>query len=300
MLTSSKPHNKNCPKHLQKHSVSSKTPQWVFSFFSCLFPKTEWIILWEQRVRPQRSTTRKQTKHKHAHTHTQKEQRYRSIGWLVWDGWVGRRDSARQWCVCGRAVPLQTRLPLLDHIRLGEQLGPRAGQSARQKNHVGRSQGARALVLIHYQCKSNMDVAFIKNTEHPSMTVLVLNTQRTSYHLKMANDCCFRMWKWMSFVYCLVLALGKGEIKFCCFAQSNQSKADIHLSLWAVRKYTTNKEGTQNQSVIYPLHCTDQHLYCLFIPIVLTKRRSLVSKQFYEKSDKDSLPERIFVLVWYW
>lgn len=95
------------------------------------------------------------------HAHTQKEQRYRSTGWLVWDGWVGRRDSARQWCVCGRAVPLQTRLPLLDHIRPGEQLGPRAGQSARQKNHVGRSQGARALALIHYQCKTNMDVAFI-------------------------------------------------------------------------------------------------------------------------------------------
>lgn len=55
------------------------------------------------------------------------------------------RDSARQWCACSRAVPLRTRLPLLDNVGPGEQLGPKARQSARQKNHVGRSQGEPAL-----------------------------------------------------------------------------------------------------------------------------------------------------------
>lgn len=76
------------------------------------------------------------------------------------------------------------------------------------------------------------------------------------------------------FAYCLVLAPGEGENKFHWFIQSNQSNADIRLSLRALRRHKTNKEGIQNQSPIYLLNNTDQQFHCVFILIVKTKTKT--------------------------
>ncbi len=103
-------HNKNCHNHLQKLSDTAQTHHsGSLHFFCCLFPNTEWIILCEQRVWPQRSTTSGETEKTqtlrspcknryiyihtdtHTHTHTQTAQ--------ILEHWVtcGGRVSRQTW-----------------------------------------------------------------------------------------------------------------------------------------------------------------------------------------------------------